>query len=353
MTAAILPLPAPSAADVVVERRGDEAPVEGTLLRDDDAGVRIRSLLGAEHFVPWDRIRDIRTDHPIQGLEERLRVATELWRARSRVERRDAALAEPILERHFERYRSATHEAALVVAEGLLRCRVARGDHVLAVIPALEVARMRRAGVTTASYSGLDAIIDEPAALCPALAPVWMPTPLLEPLERELASYDAQGDQVVGAIAALYRALLRQALRRPIESLPPLPDHEGVELLRLLLECGDADAERRFDRPPEWAEAWARFHVGMSLLAEDGLGRRQQGMVSLTHVPARFARSQPHLARLALVALAEALDQTGDRAAADSLRGEIARNFPDQPTGAVAPQAPGRAPQARGQKEGG
>ena len=46
----------------VVERRGAEPAVEGTVTLIDDAGVEVRSPLGAVHFIPWDRVRSVQAD---------------------------------------------------------------------------------------------------------------------------------------------------------------------------------------------------------------------------------------------------------------------------------------------------
>ena len=124
------------------------------------------------------------------------------------------------------------------VAEGLLRCRIARADHVLAIVPALEVARLQRAGVTTEVYANLPPVFDSDYGLCTLLAPVWLPSPLLDSLAHELAAYEGQAgaetesDEVVSALARLYRQAVLQALRRPLpEPIPePPPDHRGVAL---------------------------------------------------------------------------------------------------------------------------
>ncbi len=107
----------PASADLV-ERRGSEPPVQGEITIVDDAGVTVRSDLGASHFVPWDRVRRIDAEHRDPVPIRRMETAVRLWRARSRVERHDTTLAEPLLERLFEFYRGQTHETALVVAEG-------------------------------------------------------------------------------------------------------------------------------------------------------------------------------------------------------------------------------------------
>jgi hypothetical protein len=325
----------------VVERRGAAPPVEGTVTLIDDAGVEVRSPLGAVHFVPWDRVRSVQADRADPTLNARMETAVDLWRARSRVERHDTTLAEPVLERLFEKYQGRTHETALVVAEGLLRCRVARADQVLAVIPALDVARLRRAGVTTEAYATLAPEYDTRYALCTVVAAVWLPSPRLELLARDLAAYDAQGDEVIAALAGEYRnAVLRTLGRTPDDAATTL-DHPGIALLRRLNACRAQDPDTRsaareqlrraIPRMPPWAEAWSRYQIGVSLLAEEGIGRRQKGAVSLVYLPARFNRTHPFLAGLALAEVAAMLDREADAAAAATLRSELNRIYPNHP----------------------
>ena len=325
----------------VVERRGAEPELRGTVTLIDDAGITVRSDLGAVHLVPWDRVRSVQTLRNDLTLAARMEIAEDLWRARSRVERHDTTLAEPVLERLFEQFRGRTHETALVVAEGLVRCRVARADHVLAVIPALEMARLRRAGVTTEAYSTLPAVADTTYALVAALAPVWLVSPRLESLAHALENFDAQGDEVVAALADAYRLAVLGILGQTGEPAETVPDHPGVKLLRRLNECvsDSADARsaareqlsRAIPSMPAWARAWARYQIGVSLISEKGLGRRQKGQVSLIHLPARFARTHPFLAGLALAQVARALQRDGDAAAAGTLLSELQRTYPNHP----------------------
>lgn len=324
----------------IVHRRGIEPAIEGRVSMMDDSGVTVRTELGAVRFVAWDRVRWVETELTDPRLEGFLELAEDLWRARSRLERRDSQLAEPLLERLFERYRSQTHETALVVAEGLLRCRLDRGDHTLAVIPALESARIRRAGVNTDSYAMLGELIDEETALCTLLAPVWTPGPAVRRLQRDLESYDAQGDEVIAAIARLYRRAARQQAGMPKEASAneQWPDHPGVELLQVLVDCISDDSGRRqaarqkltggLDAAEPWLQAWRRFHLGLSQIGESGLGRRQRGMVNLLHLPGRFAVTQPYLAGLALAVVCEDLESEGQSDLAASLRIELTERYP-------------------------
>lgn len=351
------PQPLVLASPDAVFRRGSESTLTGAVQQVDDNGVTIRSDLGAVHVVPWDRVRRVVTDNPDRDsmIARHMEHAAALWRARSRVERMDVTLAEPLFERLFEQYRGSTHETALVTAEGLLRCRLARGAHTLAIIPALEVMRLRRAGVRTESYAALPPVYDEAMGLCPALAPVWFESPALRRVEQELREYVAPGDEVTAAVAWLYAESVRRALGVADGPPPPgaWPEGEGVRLLIDLLACGEADSNRREKARddllrresslPGFARAWARFHVGWSLLRESGVVRQQRGMLSLLHVPAAHGSSQPYLAGIALSLVAGALEQSGSREPAAMLRGELDARFPFHPVRTARP-APVTAP---------
>ncbi|MHC4946654.1 MAG: hypothetical protein ACYTG1_00110 [Planctomycetota bacterium] len=326
-----------------VERRGGAEPLVGRVTNLSDAGVTVRTALGKTHVVSWDRVRDVRSETPEVRLDDYRALATDLWRSRTRIERGDPALAEPGLERLFARFAGQTHETALVVAEGLLRCRLHRGARVDAVLPALETARLRRAGVVTASYAALAPVLDEELALAPALAPVWLDPRALLRLERDLDAYAAGDDDVLAALADLYRRAVLRHLGRPAPDPPDddatRPRHPGVRLLDHLDACADPARmpsawpalERELRELPPWCEAWARFVRGRTLLGMDGTGRRQRGMVELAHLPARFARPQPFLAGVALACLADGLGRDGDAEAAETIRAELRRRFPGHP----------------------
>jgi hypothetical protein len=337
-----LALAAAAPADVV-ERRGGAAPLVGEMGRVDDAGLEVRSEFGAVEFVPWDRVRAVIAEPVPPDVARRLGLAEELWRARSRVERRDTGLAEPLLERLFEPYRGQTNETALVVAEGLLRCRLARQAHVDAVIPALETIRLRRAGVESRSYGGLPPVIDSATDLCPALPPVWAGDAGLDRLVASLEGYDAGGDDLVARLADLYRLAALAASGHSVES----PDDEsdagaGVRLVERLVavlvaspeerDAARRDLRRRLDaKVASWQDAWVRFVLGRSLAMERDRAVRDEGLVVLAHLPARHARRQPYLSGLALAEMIRALEDDGDEEGAAALRAELLRGYPAHP----------------------
>jgi len=327
-----------------VARRGGLPTLTGEVLLVSGGGVEIRTDAGVRQLVPWDQVQDVASEgHEIE-LRNFRETAEMVWRARSRVERHDTALAEPLFERLFEEYRGQTNQTALVVAEGLLRCRLSRGAHALAVIPALEVMRLRRAGLThegTGTYGQLPPVIDERYQLCTALAPIWLGTPALAKLRLDLDGYASGEDAVIAAMAALYARSAARALGAEVGDAPERPNHIGVELLAHIVNCGDpSDQVREQSRNwlaraeatmPAFGQAWARFAMGVSLLSESGLVRQQRGLVNLLHVPALHHDSQPYLAGIALSLAAAALEAQGDADAAHVLRADLTSQYPSHP----------------------
>jgi hypothetical protein len=330
----------------VIERRGIEPTLIGEVTGVDDGAVYLRSEHGTRHAVPWDRVRQVLTERTFPGLEAYQARGEALWRARSRIERGDFELAEPILVRLFEVYRGTTSESALVVVEGLLRCRLRRGENAAAVIPALEAARLRNAGVSTQSYAALDPVVDDATLLCTQLAPVWVVSRDLTKLTRDLAEYDARGDEVIEVLARLYRLAAERQLgvaetAEDDETDIGRHDHPGVRLLALIVAAIGPDGDERerarrqltleLDDAPSWIDAWTHYAIGASQAMESGLGRHQRGMVNLLHVPARFAREQPYLAGIALETAAGIAENDQDMTTANVLRDELRRNFPRHP----------------------
>lgn len=315
-----------------VIQRGGAQPIEGLIDLGAD-GVRVRSDdgLGVEQVVPWDRVRDIEcNDDAVLLLYERYReTAEDLWRARIRVERNDLALAEPLLLDLFETYRGQTNETAAVVAEGLLRCLIARAAIAEAVVPALETARLRAAGMTAPGYSVLVPVIDEESGLCPRVPPAWVPGPTLARVERDLAAYIEQlGNGAVREVALQYRL----AMRRTLGSKPDAEfDAEiaaierssvGADLLGVMNEASGPGADvrsaararieqRLADGAASWTSGWLHFTLGESLLRERDPESRQRGMVQLLHVPAEASRTLPYLAGLSLLRCARAAEHDG------------------------------------------
>lgn len=328
----------------VVHRRAGMPSVEGRIVKFDDAGITVDRKLPQAEFIRWDFVRDFQIDRVEPGLAPYREIAANLWRARTRLERQDFAMAEPIFERLFQRYRGQTHETSLVVAEGLLRCRLMRGANDAAVIPALEAIRMRRALNSTAPiFAGLPPLFDEVTSLCTQLPPAWVVTAALVQLERELAVYNAGTDTTVASMATLYLKAVRHHIgtRQDEQQRTLAADHPGVAYLVLIVDVFDPAPYKReaardwllrnvADAPP-WQAAWSCYFAGQSRLAETESAQHDGGMVNLACVPARYGEAQSFLAGLAIARLAEACDALGESAAAASLRTELQVRFPAHP----------------------
>lgn len=357
------PLRPASADPDRIELRGGAPALAGRISGVGDGGITIVDASGTSRALSWDRVRGVDSPQWQRDVDRRMSMATDLWRARIRIERGDTELAEPLLEAHADLMRSSRSETGLIVAEGLLRCRLSRGEHALAIEPAIRTASLRRSGVTTGAFAGLPPVIDAPTGLCPQLPPIVIQGPAVATMRSSLEAIVAGSDPIAAEVAALYRESLVVAgdgeilpvhdLPRP---LPGAPGDPGATLLRALLaamapRASDAaadaasaargDARRRLiesssqvpalSRP--WAAAWAAFFIGASSLKEQDAAQRLRGIVALLTIPAEAGRRRPWLAGVALVAAARALAAEGDAAGAARLRREFETEHSYHPLG--------------------
>lgn len=363
-----------------IERRGREPALRGKVEGVDEDGVRFRSELGATQVIPWDRVRSVDSGSFETIVRSQMAVAEQLWRARSRVERGDTEQAEPLLERLFTTYQGRTSETALVVAEGLLRCRLARADQALAVLPWIEVLRLRRGGIETSSYASLPPVIDPETGLAPLLPPVFMDDPSSQRIREELRRIStAPGtDPAVAELAGLYALAMPlaangalpvspslPALTEPVSGKAARPEDPAAALVRLVLAAQQSDqptreaARQRIDQllataapsggaggsgasgtavlSQAWSDAWLRFFGGSSRLRDSDGGMRRRGVVELLHVPARDARQLPFLSGVALWLAASAVERDGDAGSSAVLRRELDIEFPAHPLRRSAP----------------
>lgn len=344
--------PQESAEPDVIVRRNGAGTIECRIIIIDDAGVTIRTGTGGSDLISWDRIREVRSDRMEDQVKSMRPIAEMIWRARSRLERGDTWLAEPLFDELFARYRGQSNDMALLVAEGLLRCRLARQAHASAIIPVLEMTRLRRRGMTHEAYAMLPSIWHEELELCTALPPFWVEREGVEHMQRALEEYDAGEDEVTTALATLYGTAMSMSRGEnpPLPRTIALPRHPGIEFLRDLLAARLGDPERRtaaqvrllraVDDWPEWTEAWARYTIGTTLIEEQEPELIDRGLVQLAHVAARFGSTQPYLAGAALWHMAVALEAR-DVDVARSLQLELEQRFPHHPV--LDARAPGGA----------
>lgn len=344
---------APGQAELRVELRGTRPAIVAQRLEFEKGGLRVVSGNATALLLAWDDVRAV-TGRPLTDDERAfLAMAEDLWRARQRVQRGDLDRAVELFERHAEALRGSTSETALIVAEGIVRCRVAR-DPLRAVLPALEVARLRRAKITTDRYANLPPVLDEATLLAPAVGAALIGDAsgssdaerlaIAREIDLLLASTTLDGE--TRRSADLVAAILR---RTP---LPAVKREEGgAGLLAAIMELDRI----RPDETPEakvrvrsavvasakglapWATAWARFAVGRSLVAEAALPEREQGVLALLAIPAEAgsvvasdgegtvgAQAPLSIVRAALELAASTLRSLGDGESAAIVERELA-----------------------------
>ena len=121
---------APGAAAQVALRGGDT--INDPVVSVTIEGVQIGGA--SPRLIGWDRVRQVEGEHAdaAQAFAELSDVA---WRARTRLERGDVTLAQPLFEELFETYDGVDGPTALIVAQGLLQCRLATLAQPAAVAP--------------------------------------------------------------------------------------------------------------------------------------------------------------------------------------------------------------------------
>jgi hypothetical protein len=339
--------------DEPLQLRGGEAAPPGTVIAVDAAGVHMGpsvsdgKAVGEALVIPWDRVRTVGSGDAAQFRD----VADEAWRARTRLERGDFISAEPLFEKLFEQYRGQKGATSAVVAEGLLRCRLRRGAHILAIDPWLTLLQATGGQRTPflhenwSSEAAMAPVVDSTTGLVPGLPPMWLSWQAVDSYAK--GTMAAEGSSRGEVLAQIYY----QAAR--FESglgarLPELATNDaGVNVCWQIVQSRIGGAEQReaarkflYDRlgphpaagvAPVWLEAWCRAAIGRSLIREDSTEQKEVGVIELLNVPARFSRSHPYLAGLALAEASATLRSIGDAEGADTLLRELQVNFPSHP----------------------
>ncbi|NOG56072.1 MAG: hypothetical protein HND57_17375 [Planctomycetes bacterium] len=340
----------------------------GLSLDMDDSGILFRVGHDQAQWITWDRVRSLSAEDETNqaAYQAQAAMAETLWRARSRVERGDSVMAEPLLIPLFETTRGRTDAVALIVAEGLLRCHLARGDRAAALVPWLECVRLRQAGLVQTAYASLSPVLDGRTGLCLALPPIWTPgDPNADRAADELGRYlvavpETESDSESRHLAVLYLSAARGALADPtrrdrvtadslFESLEALANADvrdaGTFVLSLVMaiDTKSLDSQRatairilsRMTREPGRFGQWARYATGLAKVRQPGADQRLEGLVDLLSLPALVTAGEKNvdriLAGLALEQAAEVLAQDGRSQEAASLRTELIAIYPDHP----------------------
>ena len=339
--------------------RAFEQPPPGTAMGVGPQGVQVRSPQGDVVVVGWDRVLRLpaalaEAGEPFEAL------AIESWRARARLERGDLVLAEPLLQALFDRAKAGELDlrgpTGLVIAEGLLRCRLARGASAAAIEPWLawlDAAIVRQPRTTFAhrgwaQQAGLPSVVDPATELCPLLPPMWLPTPSLQVMPQ-LEPVEGERDKAA-AMRSLYQVAARHELGQRVDKLPDVPRETATELVRDIVAARVLDATGRTaararleaalpSATEPWLSAWIAAGIGRSLVLEDEQELRLRGVAQLLRVHVLYRGVSPYLADICLAEAAATLESLGQGHAARRLARELARTSPGSPVLAWPPLA--------------
>ena len=326
-------------ADITVILRGGVEPVKGLSAVAALRGLEVQQgTAKAAVTIPWDMVRDVE-GATIPGLESELAIGQDLWRARIRVERGDEALAEPLFTKHWERYRSQDGPTTAVIAEGLLRCALAKNDLRAAVEPWSVCLRIGSNGEPS-RYPDLPGILDDTTGLLPELSP-FLPTstrPDLADALRDAAKSMSAAQAGVASEATARLARILAATERDAKPAPAAevsrdaaPAVRALSLIEAILSAPDARAaakavaefERILPDAPAYLSAWkfaaAGTHAARMARATTGDSRNralEEAALAFLAVPASGLDKTGLVDAYALEEAVALLKESGDNVSA-------------------------------------
>ena len=324
-----------------VELRGGllvDAPVTSVSIRGVEVGGTEARVIG------WDNVKRV-MGGGADAATPYMEMAEHAWRARIRLARGDFGMASGLLEELYGRLKGEDGPTALMVAEGTMACRLWYADRVGAVDAWLEAVRLRSKGEKIAGDPPLHPMVDPDTLLTPALAPVWLETDALMELAVSWSESAAAPEDVAQRLRVLYAASARRALGMAVDEEAVAAaafggeSRTGVALVGQMVQAMALDPARRASARAAlraglagdsgtWREAWRRAALGRSLLLEEDEASRLAGLFELVHLPARFSRSQPQLAGMALAEMSLELMRRGEPSAGERLRRELETRYP-------------------------
>lgn len=331
--------PTHALADITVILRGRVEPVKGLSAVAALRGLEVQQgTAKAAVTIPWDMVRDVE-GATIPGLESELAIGQDLWRARIRVERGDEALAEPLFTKHWERYRSQDGPTTAVIAEGLLRCALAKNDLRAAVEPWSVCLRIGSNGEPS-RYPDLPGILDDTTGLLPELSP-FLPTstrPDLADALRDAAKSMSAAQAGVASEATARLARILAATERDAKPTPAAevsrdaaPAVRALSLIEAILSAPDARAaakavaefERILPDAPAYLSAWkfaaAGTHAARMARATTGDSRNralEEAALAFLAVPASGLDKTGLVDAYALEEAVALLKESGDNVSA-------------------------------------
>lgn len=395
----------PVAAPSAVQLRGQPLPLNGEVAGVSYAGVLLKLTADDPgRLISWDKVRSVEGPGaagaaPFHGY------ADGLMRARTRLERGDAWLADQAIDPLYQQAAGAGGESrfsgpsGLLLSECALRSSLSRNATAGATLAwlhwsAVERSRPRAGEGKSAGpqwvggTTGLPPVVDTATGLCPQLPPIFahrsassVGTLRVLGQSGELARLSGEGSPSRG-LAAAYLLAVRiaggdiqpgEAVALPsassdaeqlvidivaAQTAPSEPMRAARQRLQKRLEGLQRDADTResgedgagpADR--SWQRAWLHAAVGRSLISEDQVALRRQGMIEMLHVPALDGGTQPGLASIALLDVIDQLRRDGAEAnstAIAALTSELKARFGVDPTPiedlSLPPAAPATSP---------
>ena len=336
-------------ASTTVILRGTAQPIVAESVFGDSHGLEIHTVAAGSargvaekgEVIPWDMVRAVEGQSGGTGLAEFLEIGEDLWRARIRIERGDAALAQAELAKHWSRFRDADGPTAALVAEGLLRCALSAGDLRAAADPWLACLRHRGMGIAS-RFPTLPPAIDASNGLLPELSP-FMPASRRAELIGACESAKASGES--GEVA---RSIVRIAKGMHDQAHDPAHDPAGesspaLRALGLLEDIASAadvrsldkavgSFDRAFEEPPSYLSAWRIAAIGTcrariartapvvaGAAASDRAGALGRAALEFLAVPASGLDRTGLVDAYALEEAASLLRESGDESSAAQL----------------------------------
>lgn len=331
-------------AETRVELRAGALPPKGTAIAVTPDGVVFAAggasaLDGPQSLVRWDRVLSIEGDlaQPAAAYAEVARLA---WRARTRLERGDMVSAEPLFERLFAETRARPGRMRVLAAEGLTRCRIARGAMVSAVDSWLiwldEDPFGRSAELDAASFA------DAASGLAPNLPPMFVSSSAVEAVSASRPSAErVRATQ----ISWWYRHAMRFEAGVTASGDPPAASSDwAVELVADIVRARTGTPEERqrarsrledrLERPGAdgspvagWVRAWLHAGIGRSLIIESDSGAQLDGVISLLTAASGYGETLPQLAALSLAEASVTLHKLGRIDEASRVRSRLRARY--------------------------
>ncbi|MFO0861845.1 MAG: hypothetical protein U0570_14960 [Phycisphaerales bacterium] len=272
-----------------------------------------------------------------QAFDANKPLATELWRAMTRLKRGDDAGAEAILARLWSSTKGGSGATRAEIAAGMTACLVHRGAFATAIEPWTEW--IRSGSTPEGEGKSIVPVADSQGPWIAALPPVWIDSVAVRRLaERPLPAEDVApnaGDD----IERVYIVAARRDTGQPwqIDPAAALKKSSWASLPgeMVLAEAPDPAvrtearaklASRLTADSPLWKQCWIRLALGRSKLMESAPDEKRGGVAQLLWIASRPSANAA-VTSLALLSAAEGLLALGDTEGAKAAMDDLSRRY--------------------------